>query len=245
MTETWIILGATSAMARAFIRDRAGLGAALILCGRDIAEMEAGAADALARGAAGAEVMAFDIRRPESFGSILERAAHLAGLINVAVFVGSMPQQSEVDDNPALIAGTVTDNLTGPATFLHRIAPMLEARGSGFVVGVSSVSGDRGRLSNYVYGASKSGFSAYLSGYRNRMARSGVHVMTVKPGPVDTAMTFGQPKLPFMSSPEAVAADIARGLRKRRRVIYTGPIWRVIMTVIRLIPEPIFMRTKF
>lgn len=245
MTETWIILGATSGMARAFARDRAARGASLILCGRDMDDMQASAADALARGAAATEVMAIDIRKPETFTPILDRAASLAGLINVAVFVGSMPAQSDVDDNPGLIAGTVTDNLAGPATFLHRIAPMLEARGGGFVVGVSSVSGDRGRLSNYVYGAAKSGFSTYLSGYRNRMARSGVHVMTVKPGPVDTAMTYGMGKPPFMTTPEAVAADIARGLQKRRRILYTAPIWRLIMTVIRLIPEPIFMKTRF
>ncbi len=138
---------------------------------------------------------------------------HIGGTVSAAVFVGSMPSQEEIDAEPSLIDGTITDSFTGPARFLTMLAPLLEERGKGTVVGVGSVAGDRGRLGNYVYGASKAGFHTYLSGLRNRLGRSGVHVVTVKPGTVDTAMTWGMDKLPFLAQPEKVASDI---LSRRR-----------------------------
>ncbi len=244
MTDTWIILGATSAIARAFARTQAQSGCGLILCGRDFTDMEATAADARARGAAFVEVAAFDARQPETFAPILALTPGLSGMVNCAVFVGSMPEQGEMDADPALIEGCVTDSYTGPARFLTMLAPLMEQRGGGAIVGVGSVAGDRGRLGNYVYGSAKAGFATYLSGLRNRLARSGVHVMTVKPGPVDTAMTWGLPSMPFMTSPAGVVADILKGLKKQRNVIYTSGIWRIIMTVIRLVPEPIFKKMK-
>ncbi|KAA9010306.1 SDR family NAD(P)-dependent oxidoreductase [Histidinibacterium aquaticum] len=240
---TWIVLGATSSMARALSRRLAERGEALLLCGRDATDLEAIAADCRARGAGSAEWQSFDVRDPGSFAPILDSARAREGPLHVAVFVGSMPEQSRIDADPALIEGTVTDSLTGPARFLHEIASLLEERG-GSVVGVSSVAGDRGRVTNYVYGAAKAGFTAYLSGLRNRLGRSGVHVMTVKPGPVDTAMTWGM-KMPLMTTPEAVAEAILAGLLRKRNVIYTAAAWRLVMTVIRAVPEPIFKKTSF
>lgn len=242
--ETWILLGATSAIARAFARRLATEGATLFLAGRDEAELEAIAADCRLRGAAGAEVLAFDARDPAGYPALIERLAAQEGVLNAASFVGSMPEQAAIDAEPRLIAGVIADSFTGPATFLQMLAPLLEARGAGTIVGIGSVAGDRGRLGNYVYGAAKAGFATYLSGLRNRCARKGVHVLTVKPGPVDTSMTWGM-KMPFMTSPEAVAADIARAVKRRRNVIYSAPIWRLVMTVIRLIPEPVFKKMSF
>ena len=244
MTQTWIILGATSAMARAFIRLRAEQGDSFVLCGRDMDDMRATATDCTARGSEAADVMAIDMRDPLTFAPVIERAKSLTGTINCAVFVGSMPEQEAIDADPALIDGTITDSFAGPARFLTLLAPILEQREQGQIVGVSSVAGDRGRLGNYVYGAAKAGFTTYLSGLRNRLGRSGVHVMTVKPGPVDTSMTWGM-KMPAMTTPDAVARDIDRGLRKRRNVIYTALIWWPIMTVIKLIPEPVFKKLSF
>ena len=245
MSETWIILGATSGMARAFARKLAEKGHALVLCGRKMNEMASDAQDLEARGASNAVVSELDIRDPASFAPIIEEARGRSGLINVAVFVGTMPEQSEIDADPSLVDGTVMDSLTGPARFLTTIAPVLEERGGGAIVGISSVAGDRGRVTNYVYGSAKAGFSCYLSGLRNRLGRSGVHVMTVKPGPVDTPMTWGKGKQPFMTKPEAVADDIIKGLDRGRNTIYTAKIWAVIMLVIRLIPEPIFKKMSF
>lgn len=240
--ETWIILGASSSMAGPFIRALAEAGHGLILAGRDKSDLAAIASDAKARGAAHVAQFALDVRDAASFKPILRHGEACEGQLSCAVFVGSMPDQSLIDADPALINGIVADSFTGPACFLQSLAPMLEARGGGSIVGVGSVAGDRGRLGNYVYGAAKGGFATYLSGLRNRLGREGVHVMTVKPGPVDTAMTWGLGPQPFMTTPDVVARDILKGLRKERNVVYTAGIWRWVMLVIRAIPEPIFKK---
>jgi short-subunit dehydrogenase len=243
-TSTWIILGATSTMARALARALATQGAGLLLAGRDMAELELIAQDCRLRGARLAEAHAFDARDPGGFAALLARASAEEGTLNAATFVGSMPAQAAVDADPALIAGTLADSFTGPATFLHMLAPQIEARGGGTVVGVGSVAGDRGRLGNYVYGAAKAAFHTYLSGLRNRLTRAGGHVVTVKPGFVDTTMTWGLPGMFLVASPEAVAADILRAVKRRHNVIYTPFFWRWIMAIIRAIPEPLFKRLK-
>ena len=242
--ESWLILGATSSMARAFARAVAEGGAMVLLAGRDMADLDHVAADCRLRGARGAEALAFDARKPKGFEALIDRLCAEAGTLNVAVFVGSMPEQSEIDADPALLARTVEQNFTGPATLLHRLAPHLAQRGSGTIVGVGSVAGDRGRLGNYVYGAAKAGFATYLSGLRNRLGREGVHVMTVKPGFVDTAMTWGIEGMFLVASPGQVARDILRGVRKRRNVLYTPFFWMGIMGIIRTIPEALFKRLK-
>lgn len=240
--ETWIILGASSSMAGPFIRALAEAGHGLILAGRDKADLAAIAADAGARGAGHVAQFALDVRDASSFRAILTHAEGCEGQLCCAVFVGSMPDQSDIDADPAMLDGVIADSFTGPARFLTLLAPHLADRGRGTIVGVGSVAGDRGRLGNYVYGAAKAGFATYLSGLRNRLGRSGVHVMTVKPGPVDTSMTWGLPSLPFMTTPEAAAGAILRGARKGHNVLYTAGIWRLIMLVIRAVPEPIFKK---
>ncbi len=241
MDNTWIILGATSSMARAFARAVVARGDGVLLCGRDMPDLEASAADAGARGAPVAEAMAFDARDIKGFEPILNRANALEGQVSVAVFVGSMPPQDDIDADPSLIAGTIADSYGGPAAFLTAIAPLLEDRG-GAVVGVGSVAGDRGRIGNYVYGSAKAGFHTYLGGYRNRMGRAGVHVVTVKPGFVDTAMTYGLEGMFLVASPDKVARDILKAVDKGRNVIYTPFFWWGIMNIIRHIPEPIFKK---
>jgi len=244
MTQTWIILGASSAMARAFGREMAQEGHHLLVCGRDTEDLRRNAADLLLRGASEAEVFEFDTRDAQTWQAILDRAASVNRIVNVAVFAGSMPEQDSIATDPALMQGVVLDNFSGAAEFLLRIAPIMESHGRGSVVGLGSVAGDRGRLGNYVYGAAKAGFHTFMAGHRNRMARSGVHVMTVKPGFVDTAMTWGLEGMFLVASPEAVARDIVTGLRKKRNVIYTPMFWFLIMTIIRCVPEFIFKRLK-
>ncbi|MGI9388532.1 MAG: SDR family NAD(P)-dependent oxidoreductase [Boseongicola sp.] len=244
MAQTWIILGATSTIARLFSRRAAERGEGVILAGRDLEDLKSIATDCEARGAPLAEPMAFDARDPGSFAPILARAGEIEGTLSAAVFVGSMPPQEEIDADPELIEGTITDSFAGPARFLTALAPLLEQKGAGTVVGVGSVAGDRGRIGNYVYGASKAGFHAYLSGFRNRMGRSGVHVITVKPGTVDTAMTWGMDKLPFLAQPEKVVGDIFRAVDKKKDIIYTPFIWWPVMTIIRAIPERIFKKLQ-
>lgn len=242
MSETWIILGATSSMAKALARQLAEDGNSLLLTGRDMDDLKRLAADCKARGATMAEAMKFDARNPKGFKAIIDRAAREDGQISAAVFVGSMPPQEAIDADPSLIAGTIEDSFGGPATFLQALAPVMETRGGGTVVGVGSVAGDRGRIGNYVYGSAKSGFATYLSGLRNRLTRAGGHVVTVKPGFVDTAMTWGLPGMFLVATPENVAKDILKAVRKKKNTIYTPFFWRYIMAIIKSIPEPIFKK---
>jgi short-subunit dehydrogenase len=244
MNRTWIILGATSSMARAFARSVAADGALVLLGGRDLPELAALAADCTLRGARGAEALAFDARDPSGFPALIARMEAEEGELNAAVFVGSMPPQSDIDADPSLIDGVVQDSFTGPARFLQLLAPAQEARGGGTVVGVASVAGDRGRIGNYVYGSAKAGFATYLSGLRNRLTRAGGHVVTVKPGFVDTAMTWGLPGMFLVATPEKVAGDIMKAVRKKRNVIYTPFFWRFIMLIIIHVPEFIFKKMK-
>ncbi|MEM8632006.1 MAG: SDR family NAD(P)-dependent oxidoreductase [Pseudomonadota bacterium] len=242
MTETWIILGATSSMARALARALSERGAGLLLAGRDMDDLKISAEDCRLRGARFAEAIKFDARDPRGFEAIYDRAVREDGELNVAVFVGSMPPQEAIDADPSLIDGTVTDSFIGPATFLQGFVPFMEERGGGTVVGVGSVAGDRGRIGNYVYGSAKAGFHTYLSGLRNRMTRAGGHVVTVKPGFVDTAMTWGIDGMFLVAPPQKVADDILRAVRKKRNIIYTPFFWRYIMLIIRSVPEFIFKK---
>lgn len=241
MSGTWIVLGASSAMARAFARAAAVRGEALILCGRDLPDLERTAADCALRGARGAEVLALDARDPAGHRALAERAAAVQGPVSVALFMASMPEQAAMDADPDLIAGMVADGFTGALSVLHRLAPLVEAR-AGTVLAIGSVAGDRGRLKNYLYGATKAGLHTYLQGLRNRLGRAGAHVVTVKPGFVDTAMTWGMPGLFLVASPEDVARDCWRAIEKRRDVIYTPWFWRFIMLIIRAIPERVFKK---
>lgn len=242
MANVWIILGASSAMGRAFARKAAESGCDLVLCARDADDLSRTANDCRARGAPQVTPVTFDVRNPDSFQPILDAAEKSDGLINCAVFVGSMPQQAGIDADPRLSDTTILDSFTGPAHFLTRLAPMMEARKGGTVIGVGSVAGDRGRIGNYTYGAAKAGFHTYLSGLRNRLTRAGGHVVTVKPGFVDTAMTWGLPGLFLVASPEDVADDLWRAQEKKKNVIYTPWFWWIIMTIITSIPERIFKK---
>jgi short-subunit dehydrogenase len=242
MNQTWLILGASSSMARAFARAVSEQGAAVFLAGRDMDDLGRMAADCSLRGARLAEAVKFDARKPAGFAAINDRLTLEDGMLNVAVFTGSMPPQSQVDKDPGLIEGVVADSHVGPATFLQGFVPIMEARGGGTVVGVGSVAGDRGRIGNYVYGSAKAGFATYLAGLRNRLTRAGGHVVTVKPGFTDTGMTWGLPGMFLVASPDAAARDILKAVAKKRDVIYTPGFWRIIMTIIRSIPERMFKK---
>jgi short-subunit dehydrogenase len=242
MKQSWVILGASSSMARAFARQVAAQGADVFLAGRDMDDLERMATDCHLRGALVAEALKFDARKPAGFGAIYDRLGTQEGALNVAVFVGSMPDQADIDKDPALIDGTIMDSFTGPARFLQGFAPMMEGRSSGTVVGVASVAGDRGRIGNYVYGAAKAGFATYLSGLRNRLTRAGGHVVTVKPGFTDTGMTWGIEGMFLVASPDDVASDILKAVKKKKNTIYTPFFWRYIMLIITHIPEAIFKK---
>jgi short-subunit dehydrogenase len=240
--ESWIVLGASSPIARAFAREIGRKGSHLVLAGRDIDDLERTACDVRIATGASVEVCAFDAVDFATHAEAASRWAELPGSLNTIVLFGSMPQQSDIDADPSRMLECVAVTYAGAISILHHLAPHLEARKSGTVIGIGSVAGDRGRLKNYVYGSAKAGFHAYLSGLRNRLARSNVHVMTAKLGFVDTAMTWSAGPLFLIASPEAVAQRCLWAARKRRDVCYIPWFWRAIMGIIRFIPERIFKR---
>ena len=240
--ETWLILGASSAIGRAFAREAASRGADIILAGRDEVDLDRSAADIRITTRREVSVVSFDATDLASHAAIAERIASLPGTLNVALLFGIMPEQAAMDADPAQALACIETGLLGAVSILHRLAPELEKRRAGCVVGFGSVAGDRGRLKNYVYGATKSGLHTYLAGLRNRLGRSGVHVLTVKPGFVDTAMTFGLPGMFLVAQPDAVARACLDAVAKRRDVLYVPWFWLGIMTIIRAVPERVFKR---
>lgn len=242
MSGTWIILGASSAIGRAVAREAASRGFDLALAGRDPEDMERTAAEARALNGRAVHVMAFDALAVEMHAAFAAACAGIPGTLHVLLLFGTMPDQADMDRDPALALACLDSSLRGAISVLHHLAPVLEARGAGTVVGVGSVAGDRGRLKNYVYGAAKSGLHTYLAGLRNRLGRRGVHVVTVKPGFVDTAMTFGLPGMFLVASPETVARAMLDAAASGRNEMYVPFFWRYIMLIIRHVPEGIFKK---
>ncbi len=172
--------------------------------------------------------------------------ASLPSLPEIALCaVGLLGDQADCERNLDAAVQVMRSNYEGPASILSVLANHFEARGSGTLVGISSVAGDRGRAINYVYGSAKAGLTAFLSGLRNRLAKKGVHVVTVLPGFVATKMIDGM-DLPakLTAQPSDVADSIERAVSKKRNIIYVKPIWTLVMMFIRNIPEPFFKRVK-
>jgi short-subunit dehydrogenase len=243
-SEIWVVLGASSAIARAFARAAAAAGADIVLAGRDHADLEMSAADLRARYGCGATALEFDAANLPVHGLFLKRVRTAAAgrTINLFVAFGVMPPQAEIDGRPELVRTVIDTNFTGAVNLLQEAAPIFEAQGKGRIVIIGSVAGDRGRRKNYVYGSAKAGLAAYAQGLRARLFAAGVTVTTVKPGFVDTAMTFGLPGLFLVAAPEAVARAALAAALKGREEIYTPLFWWGIMAIIRNIPERIFKR---
>lgn len=241
---TWVIIGTTSAMGLAFARKCASEGAQLLITTRKAVDAKPLVSDLHIRGAKEITSVTLDLGKTGGSAELLERVSTIPGEINVAFFAGSMSEQSQLNADPLLAARTYTENLIGPADCLQRLALIMEERGCGTIIALSSVAGDRGRASNYSYGSAKAGWSAFLSGLRNRLHDAGVKVVTVKPGFVDTDMTWGLPGLFLVASPDAVAERLWQARLGRKDVIYVPGFWRWIMLIIRLIPEPVFKKLK-
>ncbi|UCH74302.1 MAG: SDR family oxidoreductase [Rhodospirillales bacterium] len=240
--QVWLVLGASSSVARAFARVAAEDGADLILAGRDLEDLKCTAADVVARTGRAAEVLDFDAEDLASHEGFAAEAVRRAGFLNVFLTFGAMPEQEEIDADFALAERAIAVNYSGAVSVLHRLAPYLEAQGAGHVVVLSSVAGDRGRLKNYVYGSAKAGLNTYLQGLRARLFRKGVSVTTIKPGFMDTDMTWGLDGMFLVASPDEVARACLKAAKKRRHVVYVPFFWWGIMTIIRHIPEFIFKK---
>jgi short-subunit dehydrogenase len=238
-----LILGAGSDIARMTARAFAAKGHAIQLAARDPERLAADRDDLTTRYGVAVSLHPFDALAIETHAAFVEQLPELPAIAVCAV--GTLGDHAASIADPLKAAVVIRTNFEGPASVLACLANAMSARGSGTLVGISSVAGERGRQSNYVYGSAKAGFTAFLSGLRNRLAPVGVHVVTVKPGFVATAMTEGL-DLPerLTAKPEEVAEAIVAAVDRRRNTIYVRPVWRLIMAIVRNVPEPIFKKTK-
>ena len=243
MTETVLVLGARSDIGLAVAHRFASAGHPIALALRDAATFEAARADIAIRHDVPATLHEYDALDTDGLAGFVDSFDPVPGIVVCAV--GAMGDQATSEADPAAAARVMRTNYEAPAQVLERFSARMEARGHGTLVGISSVAGDRGRAVNYVYGSAKAGFTAYLSGLRNRLSGSGVHVLTVKPGFVNTRMTEGMDLPdPLTAEPREVADAIVRAVERTKDVIYVRRIWRLIMSMIRNIPERNFKRMK-
>jgi short-subunit dehydrogenase len=239
-----LIIGGTSDVGKALAHHYAATGAGLVVTVRDAGRFEADAVDLRIRHGGEVQVIALDVRDIAAHTRFLDA---LPRLPDIAICVVGALGDHAVSARDAEAARLVMEtNYVAPALLLGAIANRFEARGSGTLVGISSVAGERGRASNYVYGSAKAGLTAYLSGLRARLSRTPVRVVTVKPGFIATRMTAGMALPPLLTAqPAEVAAAVARAVAGRRDVVYTRRVWSPIMAIIRMLPERVFKKTKF
>lgn len=242
MTHTTIaVIGATSAVAQSVCRELVGSQQAhFILVARDAEKLTSVSKDLSARGAEVTTVTADlgDLNQHDSVLDQIQSADHMF------IFHSTLTDQEEAEQDWDTAQASMTVNLYSPLFLMHGFANLLEQKGQGSMVIVSSVAGDRGRASNYWYGTAKGALAIHCQGLRNRLAKSGINVLTVKPGFIDTPMTAHLEKRPAVlwASPDKVASLIIKAWRKEKSVIYAPAFWRYIMWVIVSIPEFIFKR---
>jgi decaprenylphospho-beta-D-erythro-pentofuranosid-2-ulose 2-reductase len=238
-----LVLGATSGIAEACIRLWANRGDALYLVARNADKLAVVAADARTRGASHIGMATANLDDTGAHPEVLAHAINSLGGLDVAFLaLGVLGDQSEAERNFATADQILHTNFTAPVSLLTWLANYTAQRHAGTLAVLSSVAGERGRKSNYVYGSSKAGLTAFVDGLRNRIDREGVRVMTIKPGPVKTAMTEGMKGSAKFADVEVVAATLVKAIDKGTDVVYVPGIWRVIMAVIRAIPERIFKK---
>jgi len=241
-----LIIGATSAIAHAVARRYAARQAALFLIGRRLPALEANAADLVVRGAEAVGCALLDANDHDRHEAVLAEAWAAYGGFDVALVAhGVLPDQAAAERSVTATLESFDTNAASVIALLTLLANRFEAQGSGVIAVISSPAGDRGRASNYVYGAAKAAVTVFAAGLRHRLHAKGVRVITIVPGFVDTPMTAGIAKTgPLWAAPEQVARDIVRALERGFGVVYTPGFWRWIMSAIRHVPERLFVRTK-
>ena len=238
-----LIIGASSDIGFAIAAQFASKEFDVMLAGRNLAQLETLRSDLAIRFRISSTTHRFDALNFEEHESFL---ASLPNLPSITVYVsGYMTDNDQAYANWDESLRTIQTNYTGAISILNKVASRYEKEGQGTIVGISSVAGNRGRQSNFIYGSSKAAFTSYLSGLRNRLYKKNVHVLTVLPGFVYTRMTEDL-KLPALltAKPDDVGRAVYNAVIKKRNVIYVKWFWRFIMLVIVLIPETIFKKLK-
>ena len=240
-----IIIGATSAIAEATARVLAQQGDNLYILARNEQRLKSISEDLKIRGAARVAYNQVDVNIFEDHQFLINTAFETLGKVDVVLIAhGTLPDQRACEINCNLALEEINTNAISTILLLTHVANKLEVQKSGTIAVITSVAGDRGRQSNYVYGSAKGMVSIFLQGLRNRLNRSGVVVIDIKPGFVDTPMTEGFKKGPLWANPEKIAESIVLAIKKEKTVAYLPWFWAYIMLAIKHIPESIFKRMK-
>lgn len=246
MSKNILIIGAGSAIATAAARLYAEDHYRIYLTARNEEQLALQKQDLLLRGAVDIDYALLDANHFDQHDAVLDNAEAFLGSIDIALIChGTLSDQARCEEDFAVVLQEINTNALSVISLVTRLANRLSAKRSGCIAVVTSVAGDRGRQSNYVYGSAKGMVSLFLQGLRGRLLRSNVHVVDIKPGFVDTPMTAAFPKGPLWSAPEKIAQSIFHGIRRHRHTVYAPGYWRLIMLVVRSIPEVIFKRLKF
>lgn len=238
-----LVLGATSGIAEATCRIWASQGASLFLVARNAEKLAAVASDLRTRGASFVDTAVADLDDTDQHSALLAHAVNALTGLDVAYLAhGVLGDQAAAEQEFNVAAHILHTNLLAPVSLVTWLANFFVQRRNGVIAVLSSVAGDRGRKSNYVYGSSKAGLSAFLAGLRNRVDREGVTVLTIKPGPTKTAMTSAMKGSEKFADVNAVAKSIVAAIDKRVDNLYVPFQWQPIMFVIRHIPERVFKK---
>ena len=240
-----LIIGATSAIAEATARIWAKKGHQFYLIGRNETRLKAIVTDLKVRGASMADTAQLDANHFDAHQGIIDEAIQILGGIDVVLIAhGTLGEQTACEQDFSVFLQEFNTNAMSVMSLLMHLANRLEEQKRGTIAVISSVAGDRGRQSNYSYGTAKGAISIFLQGLRQRLYKSGVHVLTIKPGFVDTPMTKAFNKGLLWSSPEIIAKSIVNAIDSNKNIIYAPGYWFVIMQIIKLIPERYFKRVK-
>ena len=237
-----LIIGATSAIASACARKWAAEKTQFFLVGRNAEKLQQLSNDLTTRGASSAKTYVLDLNHYAGHQEML----NACGPIDIALIAhGSLPDQKACEQDPDLALKEFSSNATSVISLLILLANQMEAQKSGTIAVISSVAGDRGRPSNYLYGTAKAAVTTFCEGLRAKLYKAGVHVLTIKPGLVDTPMTQGLP-MPkaLVATPEKVAGDIISAIKHKKNTIYTPKFWKPIMWIVRNIPNFVFKKMQ-
>jgi decaprenylphospho-beta-D-erythro-pentofuranosid-2-ulose 2-reductase len=240
------IFGATSGIAAAVARRFAASGARLVLVGRDGSALGLAAQDLRVRGAPEVVTQIADLADFDRLDASAAAAWDALGGLQVALLAhGSLPDQERAETDPTIAREAFALNFASPAILCLHLATRFERQRSGTLAVITSVAGDRGRKSNYVYGSAKGGLQRFLEGLRHRLFAAGVRVLDIRPGFTSTRMTAHMPQGgPLWAQPDRVAADIVRAIEQGRAVLYTPWFWAGIMTIVRNLPRPVLHRSS-
>ena len=237
------IIGACSAIAQSVARRYAAEGDRLFLLARDKEKLLSQRDDLLIRGAQSVNFATLDMNQLDLHQSAINSAvSFLNGIDLLLIAHGTLPDQQLCDSDPKVLLQEFQTNAGSTMAFLSAVSPVFERQKHGSIAVITSVAADRGRQSNYCYGAAKAAVSTYLSGLRNRLYSKGVHVLEIKPGFVDTPMTAEFTKGLLWARPQDIARGIVSAVERKKDVVYLPFFWRYIMLIIRYIPEFIFKR---